>query len=219
MKSREAELRDLVRDWLRKADMDCDVAARLVSDGDRFRDIVAFHCQQAVEKYLKSILVRHQVEFRKTHDIERLLDILRGVEPSIAEGLAGAKWLTPFGVDIRYPGDFPETLPGDETRALGLAQGAREAAIALLSPFLAEFDSARVDTEAEGPKRPEAISHLIGSRFAYFDLRATSAIPIGDPGGQGGLLFGRQFHNGVLNLAALGAHFRDSSATNRGAGI
>jgi hypothetical protein len=59
---------------------------------------------------------------------------------------------------------------------------------------------------------------LIGSRFAYFDLRATSAIPIGDPGGQGGLLFGRQFHNGVLNLGEL-ARIRDSSATNRGAGI
>jgi HEPN domain-containing protein len=96
-----------VRDWLRKADLDCDVAARLASEGDRF-------------------LVRHQVEFRKTHDIERLLQVLRGVEPSIAEGITDAKWLTPFGVDIRYPGDFPETLPGDETRALGLAHGARE---------------------------------------------------------------------------------------------
>jgi HEPN domain-containing protein len=101
------------------------------------------HCQQAVEKYVKAILVRHQIEFRKTHDIERLLHILRGVEPSIADGLADARWLTPFGVDIRYPGDFPEALPGDETRALGLAQGAREAAMALLSPFLAEEDSAK----------------------------------------------------------------------------
>jgi len=147
MKSREGELRDLVRDWLRKANLDCDVAARLASEGDRFRDIVAFHCQQAVEKYLKSILVRHQVEFRKTHDIERLLHILRGVEPTSAEELADAKWLTPFGVDIRYPGDFPETLPGDEHRALGLAQRAREAAAAVLSPFLAKEDSASIDRE------------------------------------------------------------------------
>jgi len=151
MKSREAELRDLVRDWLRKADLDCDVAARLASEGDRFRDIVAFHCHQAVEKYVKAILVRNQVEFRKTHDIERLLNILRVVEPSIADGLANAKWLTPFGVDIRYPGDFPEALPGDETRALGLARGAREAAMALLSPFLAEEDSAKAVQEAEEP--------------------------------------------------------------------
>lgn len=147
MKSREAKLRDLVRDWLRKADLDCDVAARLASEGDRFRDIVTFHSQQAVEKYLKAILVRHQVEFRKTHDIEMLLHIVGEVEPFIAEGMADAKWLTPFGVDIRYPGDFPETLPGDKVRALGLAQGAREATIALLSPFIVEEDSASLDLE------------------------------------------------------------------------
>jgi len=54
--------------------------------------------------------------------------------------------------DIRYPGDFPETLPGDETRALRLAQDARDAAMALLSPFLAEEDSAKVDPEAGATK-------------------------------------------------------------------
>lgn len=152
MKSREGELRHLVRDWLRKADLDCDVAERLASEGDRFRDVVAFHCQQAVEKYVKAILVRHQVEFRKMHDIEQLLHILGGMEPSIADRLADAKWLTPFGVDIRYPGDFPETLPGDESRALRLAQGTREVTTALLSPFLADGDSAKVNPEAGATK-------------------------------------------------------------------
>ena len=115
MKSREAELRGLVCDWLRKADLDCEVAARLASEGDRFRDIVAFHCQQAVEKYVKAILVRHQVEFRKTHDIERLLHILRTVEPSIADGLANATWLTPsastFGTLATSPKRFQAMRP------------------------------------------------------------------------------------------------------------
>ena len=55
-------------------------------------------------------------------------------------------------------------------------------------------------------------------RVARDLLIPPGAVPIGDPGGQRGL-FGRQFHNGVLNLAASGARFRDSSATNRGAGI
>jgi hypothetical protein len=47
----------------------------------------------------------------------------------VADGLADAKRLTPYGVDIRYAGDFPETLPGDEIRALRLAQGERDAAL------------------------------------------------------------------------------------------
>jgi len=47
--------------------------------------------------------------------------------PDIVDSLLDAKWLTPFGVEIRYPGDFPETLPGDESRAVELAGRAREA--------------------------------------------------------------------------------------------
>jgi hypothetical protein len=40
------------------------------------------------------------------------------VEPTLADALEDANWLSPFGVDIRYPTDFPETLPGDEAGAL-----------------------------------------------------------------------------------------------------
>lgn len=68
-------------------------------------------------------------------------NLVRDIEPPVAQELAGTKWLTPFGVGIRYPGDFPETLPGDERRALGLAQDARASAIALLTPFLSENDA------------------------------------------------------------------------------
>ncbi len=47
--------------------------------------------------------------------------MLGTVQPEIVEPLLDAKWLTPFGVEVRYPGDFPETLPGDEKRAVELA--------------------------------------------------------------------------------------------------
>lgn len=33
-----------------------------------------------------------------------------------------ADWLSPFGVKVRYPGDTPEMLPGDEEKALDLAR-------------------------------------------------------------------------------------------------
>jgi len=95
-----------------------------------------FHAQQAVEKYLKALLVRQQIEFPKTHDIEKLLRLLRTVYPELADSLLDAKWLTPCGVEIRYPGDFPETLPGDENRAVELAGRARDAVMALLGPYL-----------------------------------------------------------------------------------
>ena len=52
----EEEIRRLVADWIKSADLDFDVATRLASDGEKFRNIIGFHCQQAVEKYLKAVL-------------------------------------------------------------------------------------------------------------------------------------------------------------------
>ncbi len=50
MKLPEAALRQLVRQWLGKATADFEAAEQLSTQGGRFRAIVAFHCQQAVEK-------------------------------------------------------------------------------------------------------------------------------------------------------------------------
>ena len=61
MKPPEAALRQLVRQWLDKATADFEAAEQLCGQGGRFREIVAFHCQQAVEKYLKALLVQRQV--------------------------------------------------------------------------------------------------------------------------------------------------------------
>ncbi|MFN0101916.1 MAG: hypothetical protein ACKV2U_07475 [Bryobacteraceae bacterium] len=66
-----------------------------------------------------------------------MLRILRTVAPEIAEALSDANWLTPLGVDVRYPGDFPETLPEDEKRAVELTNRVKSTALASLAPYLA----------------------------------------------------------------------------------
>ncbi len=137
MKPPEEEIRRLVAEWIKKADLDFNTTVRLSREPE-FRDIVVFHAQQAVEKYLKALLTRHQTEFPKTHVIRRLLLLLQPVEPAIVDALEDANWLSPFGVDIRYPADFPETLPGDEARALELARRGKNAVQAVLDPYLAE---------------------------------------------------------------------------------
>jgi len=83
-----------------EAAADSDVAAQLCLQGSRFREIAAFHCQQAAEKYLQAFLVRHQVEFPKTHDIAKLLDRVAMVDAGLAASLRGADVLSPFGVEI-----------------------------------------------------------------------------------------------------------------------
>jgi len=62
-----------------------------VATSIRLREIVGFHCQQAVEKYLKVLLTFYQIEFPKTHEIERLLALVSGANPNVADALGCAK--------------------------------------------------------------------------------------------------------------------------------
>ena len=135
MRPPEEEIRRLVAEWIKKADLDFSTSVRLSTEPE-FREIVVFHAQQAVEKYLKALLTRHQTEFPKTHVIRRLLLLLQPVEPTLADALEDANWLSPFGVDIRYPADFPETLLGDEARALEVAGHVKNAVMTVLDPYV-----------------------------------------------------------------------------------
>ena len=51
----------------------------------------------------------------------------------LADSLGGAKWLTPFGVEIRYPGDTAEMLPGDEGKAIEIAEKVKQVVLAILA--------------------------------------------------------------------------------------
>ena len=133
MQPRDPEAESLLRDWIEKADADLEVARRMSAetvDNLQIREIVGFHCQQAAEKYLKALLTRCQIEFPKTHDIKTLLQL---AGDPVAGSLGAAKWLTPFGVEIRYPGDSAEMLPGDEDKALEIASQVRQVVLAILA--------------------------------------------------------------------------------------
>ena len=113
---------ELVGQWLRKADLDIRSAEALLSEDPPLAYPSCFHSQQAAEKYLKAFLTWHQVEFRKTHSMGELLDLVAVVDASLADGLASATSLNPYGVEVRYPGDLPEPEPGEATEALALAR-------------------------------------------------------------------------------------------------
>jgi HEPN domain-containing protein len=127
MKLPDEALSALVRQWIAKASVDYRTAERLLQDAEPIRESIAFHCQQAAEKYLKAFLVSQRIEFPKTHSIGRLLDLVSSISPELAASLEDAEFLTPFGVEMRYPGDIPELLPGQERIAFNLAKRTRDA--------------------------------------------------------------------------------------------
>src|SRR5450759_1904413 len=105
MKPPEEVARRLAADWLAKAAKDLMVCEQLLIKGAVFSEAVAFHAQQAAEKSLKALLVVRQVKFPKTHDIERLLELVSLADGPLAEALADAAELTPFGVEYCYQGE------------------------------------------------------------------------------------------------------------------
>jgi HEPN domain-containing protein len=136
MKLVEPAIEYLMSVWIRKADGDLRaaevLAANVPTDG-AIREAVGFHCQQAVEKYVKALLTFYQVEFPKTHEIKKLLLLLGTVNPAAADALDGTHWLTPFGVDVRYADDAAQMLPGDEIRAIESARLAKDVVLRILN--------------------------------------------------------------------------------------
>ncbi len=125
MKPPEEVKAEFTREWVRKAEIDFKTASHLYQSGPDFTAGAAFHSQQAAEKYLKAFLVLHQIEFQKTHDIKTLLKLAGKADVNIPQILMEAVFLTPYGVEYRYPGDYPEVTRSDAEKALSLAESVR----------------------------------------------------------------------------------------------
>ena len=117
---------DTVLLWIEKADHDLGTAQITFLYLPAYWDTIAFHCQQAVEKYLKAYLVFLQVPFRKVHSLTYLLSLV-SQKIEIPDHLFDkAASLEDLAVEIRYP-DSTIVLSDEETaEALSIAKLFRE---------------------------------------------------------------------------------------------
>jgi len=76
--------------------------------------------QQAAEKMIKAVLIRLQVEFPRSHDLDRLRTLLPTAMRLLVDGIDLAE-LTEWAVESRYPGDWPELSASDARRAIEAA--------------------------------------------------------------------------------------------------
>ena len=136
MRPPEEVKRDLVRQWLAKADEDLSASKLLLDLGTSFFVTIGFHCQQAAEKFCKAFLTWHQIEFPKTHDLVLLVALMSTVDSSLASQLTDIAALNPYGVDIRYPGDLMEITLEDAEEAVQLAEKARTAILQALKAIM-----------------------------------------------------------------------------------
>jgi HEPN domain-containing protein len=88
-----------------------EAACKLLSASPEITDaIIGFHAQQAAEKAIKAVLSHKGVEFRRTHDLIALLDLL---EDNALCAPPHADWLdelNPYAVEARYGTIEPDGL-------------------------------------------------------------------------------------------------------------
>jgi len=126
--------RELVRDWLTRADHDLRSARALAALADPLLDTAIYHCQQAAEKSVKAWLQGRDEPFRKTHDIAELVKQAAQSETAFRELDQAAAVLTPYASAFRYPGGAFEPMPTREEfgEALGHAQAIYDLVLSLL---------------------------------------------------------------------------------------
>ena len=104
--------------WIKRAISDYKSAKKLFSGKNKFLDTTVFHCQQSVEKILKSFLVYKETKFERVHNIVYLLDKCANIDESFQKWYTVAETITPYATLFRYPGDFDEPEIDDVKEAL-----------------------------------------------------------------------------------------------------
>ncbi len=130
--SEPSELTRLVRAWVEKAEHDLKNAEHTLTLGDDCPiDTVCFHAQQCAEKYLKTLLVLHQRDFPKTHDLGALARLLPSdVLPKV--NTDALLTLNRYPIEARYPGDWEPMDRHDAEEAVEVARKLRAVVRALL---------------------------------------------------------------------------------------
>lgn len=114
--------KDLINSWIDKAGKDLLSAEHELSFPDAVTEAVCFHCQQAVEKYLKAYLVFLSIPFPKTHEIGELITKCEKKDREISKLKEEADKLTDYAIEIRYPEEWLEPALEDAKEAFEIAK-------------------------------------------------------------------------------------------------
>ena len=117
----------LARQWVERAEDDLRAAEYTLTmpEGCPFA-VVCFHSQQAVEKFIKALLVYRSIDFPRVHDVSELVRLL---PREIAFPLSALEQerLTDHATVSRDPGDWEPFSRSDADQAVAAARTVREA--------------------------------------------------------------------------------------------
>lgn len=118
--------------WLTKAEDDLRAAEAAMKAEPPVLGVALFLAQQASEKAMKGFLTRHDLLFRKTHDLVEIGHQCVGIDPSLEPLFQEAARLTEYSWKFRYPGEPGEPTREEAERALVLAREVQRAILSRL---------------------------------------------------------------------------------------
>ncbi|MBW8334228.1 MAG: HEPN domain-containing protein [Prolixibacteraceae bacterium] len=107
-------MKQTTKDWFIAAEDDL-LAAKKLGDEDRLTNVVAFHCQQCLEKCFKAIIEEQGMPSIKSHDLLRL-QLNARIQLSEPEIIL-LTIINEVYIDARYPGDLGLLPHGKPTKA------------------------------------------------------------------------------------------------------
>ena len=101
-------MREIVQEWVERGDSDFE-AAKLLAPEKGLENQTGFHCQQAIEKWLKAYLIKQGEELRKIHDLTALVLDCEKHDSEFQKLEALVEGITDFAVEFRYPGESADS--------------------------------------------------------------------------------------------------------------
>lgn len=119
-------MNEFLQSWLAKATNDLKISQHelALDDEEVVTDAVCFHCQQAVEKFLKAYLIHKNVEFGRTHNLEFLQQLCARHDASFLD--YDFSQMSEYAVNVRYPDDFFTPQIEDAKSAYELAKNVEQ---------------------------------------------------------------------------------------------
>jgi HEPN domain-containing protein len=108
--------RQAALEWFQRGYRDLETA-QLLYEEQGYTDIIAFHIQQAIEKYLKGYLILKGQRPPRIHELDTLLNLVSKIEPDLySPYIELCEKATRYYIEERYPPGPPAEYSRDEIK-------------------------------------------------------------------------------------------------------
>ncbi|NLF82867.1 MAG: HEPN domain-containing protein [Candidatus Gastranaerophilales bacterium] len=125
--------------WLKRAKSNL-YAAKAINEYDFFEagghvffEEPCFELQQCAEKALKALLLHRNIDFPKTHDLSKLIKLIKDNGIFVPESILDATKLIKYAITTRYPESFDPVTKEEYEEAVKIAENVYEWAEKLIN--------------------------------------------------------------------------------------